>query len=376
LRARSLFQHASIVLGAGLMVMAAGVLPAQAASPAGWRLTATVGAATQGSTGFGDFVVTGRKDAWLGATTFNDTAHSEVPVIEHWNGSSWRQVSLKPPAGFKVLSALGAASSRDVWAFSWDRHVALHWNGVNWKAVTMPTWVIRPAGDGGFDLKVAVFGPHDVLVFSMGAGAYAAHYNGSKWTKMRLPAIAFEVRAVSRQDIWLATNTHGFKIMHWNGRSWRKLTLPRVQVPKGATESVNMLPASGRDSVWLQRTIQRGSSLRTLYWQHWNGKKWSRVYPPHKVAASVLAPDGRGGYWTQAQGPAPAYRNYFYHRSAAGHWTRQAAPGTVTVVPANVLDIARVPGTSELLAVGQATNPASGAVTGGPFLALWQAGKP
>jgi hypothetical protein len=220
---------------------------------------------------------------------------------------------------------------------------------------------------------VAVFGPHDVLAFSLGTGAYAAHYNGTKWTRMRLPAVADDVRAVSRTDIWLQTASG---IEHWNGRSWHKVKLPKVHVPAGSAESVGLLPASGRDSLWLQRTIQKGSSLRTLYWQHWNGKKWSRVYPPSKVAAFTLTPDGRGGYWTEAQGPAPAYRNYFYHRSAAGHWTRQAAPGTATVVPGNVLAVVRVPGTTALLAVGQASDPQSGAVTSGPFLAIWQAGQP
>ena len=376
MRARQLFQHASVALGAGLMVLAAGVAPARAASVPSWRLTATPGATAPGTTGFDGLVVTGPRDAWLGASGFNDSTHKSMPVIERWNGSSWRQVSLTPPAGFKVISAIGAASSRDAWAFSWDRHVALHWNGVAWKSVTMPTWVIRPARDGGYDLTVAVFGPRDVLVFSSGAGAYAAHYNGRKWTRMRLPAAASEVRAVSRTDIWLTTNSHGFKLRHWNGRSWRTLTLPRVQVPKGATETVGMLPATGHSSVWLQRIIQQGSSLRTLFWQHWNGKKWSRVYPPHTADAFGLTPGGHGTFWAGATGPAPAYRTYLYHRWAAGHWTRQAAPGTAAVSPASVLDIARVPGTAAMLAVGQATDPASGSITGGPFLAIWQAGRP
>ncbi len=358
-----------MVAASGVLVMAGGMLPAQASSAAGhWRLTGTIGATSSWPVSFTNLVATGKHDAWLAGTANNSGPGGLKPLVEHWNGSSWRKMSITAPASFTAITGLGAASSKDAWAFTRNSKVALHWNGVTWKDMTIPSWLIRMGGDGTIGAtSVNVFSPSDVLVFSEGSAHYAGRYNGHAWSKFSLPGAASAVQAASRDDIWIeaapSQSSHKYFLARWNGHAWHRLAIPGPKPASGGGEF--LAAASGPDNVWLQRN----NATRTQYWQHWNGKNWTRMRPPSGQNLAGLVPDGHGGFWAEGSGAAPAYRTYFWHRSG-GHWTRQPAPGSAAAQIGNIQDIVRVPGTTTALAVGQATHAKYG-----PFLALWQVGR-
>jgi hypothetical protein len=359
-----------LVAAAGALTLSVGVLPAQA-SPAAvrWQLTHTIGATSSWPVSFTNLVATGKHDAWLAGTANNSGPGGLKPLVERWNGSSWRKMQITAPVSFTAITGFGAASSKDAWAFTENSKVALHWNGVAWKTMAIPSWLLPELGGGGIDVTeatVQILSPADVLVFNDGVGHYAGRYNGSTWSKFKLPGVATGVRVVSRDDIWIEAApspvSNKFFLAHWNGHAWHRLGIPGL----GAHGGYAFLDwASGPANLWLARIGTKG----TQYWQHWNGKTWSRRYPPRGQALASLVPDGHGGFWSEGTGPAPAHRSYFWHW-AAGHWTRQLVPGTASVQNGSIEGIVRLPGTTTMLAAGQANNAKYG-----PFLAIWQNGR-
>jgi hypothetical protein len=85
-------------------------------------------------------------DAWAVGQFRNTTPGKDVPMVFHWNGSSWSNVAGIPDPGSSTtrLLAVKAFSTSDVWAvgFTTNAHresLVLHWNGVSWSRITTPT---------------------------------------------------------------------------------------------------------------------------------------------------------------------------------------------------------------------------------------------
>ncbi len=79
--------------------------------------------------------VASRGNAWAVGGVF--AAGAGHPLIEHWNGGSWRLVPSPAPAG-SVLYGVAATSARNAWAVGTIRtgppraHLTpliVHWNG-------------------------------------------------------------------------------------------------------------------------------------------------------------------------------------------------------------------------------------------------------
>jgi hypothetical protein len=345
-------------------VLAAGLLPAQAASGPGWQLTLKVGGSTAVTHPDG-LVATSRHDAWSlwqACTTGCDRAGTAV--LEHWNGTTW---SRRRPAGLQKLRApvaVGASSYRDVWVFggqygSRDKSTAaLHFNGHAWSRHSVPSWVIRRNDGGDQRASAAAFGPRDVWVFSMAGGlgrGLAGRYNGHRWVRVRMPFTPFEVSAVSRSDIWaLAPGGSGSELMHWNGRNWSSRNVP-LTLSSGKIRSTASLTATGPRSAWMLADVAGpGSAPDTGSLLHWNGKSWRSSTVPG-TDLSYLAPDGHGGWWTTSS-PVTSDRRlgFFLHRNN-GRWTRHAVPVQQRAAFEDFADLRRVPGTTSVLAAGQLT---------------------
>jgi len=154
-------------------------------------------------------------DVWAvgGQAGIRDQASATVPLIEHWNGTSWSIVPV-PKAALGVLESVSAASASDVWAVgagqqSGQSTVALHFDGSSWKLVAVPT----PPGTSG-----ALSG----------------------------------VKALSATDAWAVgesfPNAGGNgKILtdHWNGTSWQVVTAPSVG-GRGALSGLSSVDAAPR----------------------------------------------------------------------------------------------------------------------------------
>lgn len=84
-------------------------------------------------------------DAWAVGT-----ANPTGAQIAHWNGKSWKQVSVSalpsPYGKVYALNAVSASSASNVWAVGSGGNgetIALHWNGKSWKRVRSPNRELR-----------------------------------------------------------------------------------------------------------------------------------------------------------------------------------------------------------------------------------------
>jgi hypothetical protein len=292
---------------------------AKTAKTPGWRVVATVGPDNQAVTG--TVSAGSAKDAWSVWTGTGFTA------VERLVGNHWSRVPLPARLAPYVRSAVafGGDSATDFWLF--DSHSANHvlrFTGAAWTLQPIPSWALpRQSGGGGLSaIRTAVFGPGNVWVFGLDAGAYAAHYNGRGWAKVRLPAVPDEVSAVSPDDIWAL---HGNVAWYWNGRKWTPNKIPRAA--GNPPQSFGNLTVTGPGSAWVWRTILVPGPPTEVDVLHWNGTSWRQAAAstPADLIDSV-APDGSGGLWATGVDINPGGFNLFYHLTG-GRW-REVAPPT------------------------------------------------
>jgi hypothetical protein len=314
----------SVTAGHSVTVVSAATITAiqnQTTAPAtpGWRVITAIGPYNQNVAG--TLTANSAKDAWSVWTGTHFTA------VERLTGTKWTRVPLPAELTAYARSAVafGGDSASDFWLFSSHRTTeALRFTGTKWALAPIPAWVLRHrSGGGALTASTAVLGPGNVWVFSLGAGAYAAHYNGRSWAKVKLPATPDEVSTVSAGDIWALA---GSAALHWNGRTW---TTSKIPAAAGRPpESFGRLSASGPRSAWVLRTIAIPGPRTDAQVLHWNGTNWRVAAGTPADIVDSLVPDGSGGLWATGLDINPGGFSNFYHL-ANGHWTTISPPGGV-----------------------------------------------
>jgi hypothetical protein len=314
------------------------------ASSPGWRVVATIGPKDGQTTGM--LTATNSKLAWSVWKGTNFTA------VEIWIAGAWQRIAL--PARFdsyvRSAVAFGGENDSDFWLF--NSHVktqALRWTGATWKLQTIPSWVVQGGNSG---VSAAVFGPGNVWVFSLGAGAFAAHYNGLGWTKVKLPAVPTDVTGLDAGDIWaLAAQVNKAFALHWNGRTWSKTIIPgTAHIPDG----FGPLVATGPKNAWAWRTELLPGPHTVADVLHWNGTSWKKVAGTPADIVNSAAPDGAGGLWASGVDVNPGGFDLFYHL-AGGHWTQVSPPVSVWNHAPEYLTW--IPGTRSLWGVANGLTP-------------------
>ena len=303
----------------------AGKAPAKApgattARTPGWRVVAAIGPYNEAVTG--SVSADSATDAWSVWTGTDFTA------VEHLTGTRWSRVPL--PAALtgyaRSAVAFGGDSATDFWLFnSRSPTRVLRFDGAKWTLQPIPGWVLqRRSGGGGPSVSAAVFAPDDVWVFGLDADAYAAHYDGRGWAKMRLPAAPDAVSAVSPDDIWAL---HGNVAWYWNGEKWTANKIPNAA--GNPPESFDHLSVTGPRSAWVWRTVLVPGSPAEVDQLHWNGTSWRRAgtRTPADLIDSVV-PDGSGGLWATGVDINPGGFNLFYHLTG-GRWKEVSPPSGI-----------------------------------------------
>jgi hypothetical protein len=299
-------------------VVAGKAAAGETAATPGWRVVATIGPYNESVTGTVNAgSATGAWSVWTG-TAFT--------AVERLDGARWSRVPLPAALADYARSAVafGGDSATDFWLFNSrsPTHV-LRYAGARWTLQPIPPWVLqRPPGGGAPSVSAAVFGPDDVWVFGLDAGAYAAHYDGHGWARVRLPAVPDEVSAVSPDDIW---TLHGNVAWYWNGENWTASKIPKAA--GNAPETFDNLSVTGPSSAWVWRTVP---GPRTEVDQlHWNGTSWRRAGAgvPADLVDSV-APDGSGGLWATGADVNRGGSNRLYHLTA-GRWNAVSPPSGI-----------------------------------------------
>ncbi len=89
------------------------------------------------------------QDAW-GVGFARTTGLTFHVLVEHWNGTAWKQVS-QPVSGFdSSLNSVSAISGTDIWAVgeqNLSQTVTEHWNGKTWALVSSPSITANNAQD-------------------------------------------------------------------------------------------------------------------------------------------------------------------------------------------------------------------------------------
>jgi hypothetical protein len=249
------------------------------------------------------------------------------PVIRHWTGKAWTVVTL-PAKVAKAWSAappiqvqIAATSNTNVWAFGNYRGSYLRLSGKRWSIGYLP-------GARSANLieitSAKIFSARDLWAFGAeftvsGKNVpYAAHFNGSKWTGVKVPGTGgvLSVGAVSSRDLWAvvgspatfpATAGSTPRVLRWTASSavWQPATV-QPKLPAGA--QIGTMLAEPNGTVWIGGSVRNGHQGRTEVAARWtpNATAWSVTSLPawaSKAQFSLiqLAPDGRGGIWGVGQ---------------------------------------------------------------------------
>jgi hypothetical protein len=169
------------------------------------------------------------------------------PLIERWTGKAWQLVPVPAPANASSsLNDVVALSASNAWAVGWsvpkgtdeDIPVPLveHWNGHTWRIVPVPH---GPLTHNGSDLRaVTAVSANDI--WAVGGSTIVLHYNGQGWKLVPAPKASRDpevetalnaVSARSARDIWMVgtvgTPSGPHTVTeHWNGTAWSLVPSP------------------------------------------------------------------------------------------------------------------------------------------------------
>jgi hypothetical protein len=240
-------------------------------------------------------------------------AHGARTLVEHWNGRSWSIVpspspSSKHPIPFEEdneLLGVAVVSASNVWAVgSTSKRSEIlahplieHWDGRSWKVVP------SPKTDGGLN-AVSAIAPNDVWAVGGNLGnpdkdAYRIviqHWDGREWRLLQgYPTTGNpELKAVdgtASDDVWMVGVRWGGEnewekalTLHWNGKALSVTAGPRKVVLRG-------IIAFSRSDAWTVGNVT-GSKLQSIdLVRHWNGRGWTIASPTRRWESQLWAVD-------------------------------------------------------------------------------------
>jgi hypothetical protein len=150
-------------------------------------------------------------DIWAAGTEFNEGLHRDnSPVLEHFNGTSWSDVSVPVASPTGGLTDVVDISPTDAYAVTTVGAI-LHWDGTAWTLLNATT----QTGAAVTGSAVAALSPTDVWI----AGNTLDNFNGTTWTSVPVPATTGltpagqtlatpdAAAAVGPGTVWFAGNT-------------------------------------------------------------------------------------------------------------------------------------------------------------------------
>lgn len=195
-------------------------------------------------------------DAWAVGYS-GSVGASAVPLIEHWNGTSWSIAHT--PTGTGVLRGVIALAANDIWAVgendsSYEYASIEQWDGTSWSIIP------SPQVQGRLFSVAQVAGTNQLWAVGDGStGTLIEHWDGSSWSVVASPTIGthddlFGVVALSTTNAW-AVGDHFSKlpehtlIEHWDGLSWHNVINSNI----ATFSAITRIPGTNR--LWTVGTI-------------------------------------------------------------------------------------------------------------------------
>jgi hypothetical protein len=282
-------------------------------------------------------------DCWA-VGSVNNGAQAE---IYRWDGSTWTQVPLKPPApGTSTsLDSVSCASVSLCWAVgllntsSGEKAYALRWNGTQWS----------PGGANLLAYPAAVFCATTTDCWVAGAAAIE-HWNGHGWAQVATPApLASPERpalyCVSSSDCWLTGSKSGLTgtvTGHWHDGAWRNRPTPLKHRFYSYLSGVSCMTAKACLAVGANINDDPANTIS------WNGSAWART-PSAGLNAQPNAVSCRTGLGCMAVGYSTTGFEAFADLWTGSQW---ATPGKTFTTGQSQLAGVSCPTTSDCWAVG------------------------
>jgi hypothetical protein len=377
---------------AGVLVAAAAAAPAGSALAAGgWAI---VTAPPTGQNGVLYSVASSSDtDAWaVGHSNARSNGLLAQPVIDHWNGTAWSQVTA-PATGYSTNwpTAVSASSSSDAWLVGWSEPqrssfvpLAMHWNGTAWSDVSFDGTI------GAIVSGVTDISPADAYAITstptsgtIGYGAdQLTHWNGTSWTEINIPVPAkvitstlYAISADGPDDVWIPASAlvtvssssaaTEYYALHWNGSSWSMVAMPPQ--PAGIFNQFSSVTALSPSNVWAVGEAENettGSIVTTALIEHWNGTAWSVVSSPVTSTGTDLTGvtySSASDVWAVGTDASGTTLTLNWNGSA---WSVVSSPSAG--VDTGLASVATTPGGSTVQAVGT-TYTNSSFTTTNPF---------
>src|ERR1022692_3335642 len=264
-------------------------------------------------------------DCWAVGAIIPEAQNAQpLALAEHWDGSSWSDVSGVQPPGqqVSVLYDVSCVTSSDCWGVGGQQTVLQgndptvlmdQWNGAGWAVATKP-----PIGGMLFSVSC----PAASDCWAVGAtldpvsgdaiGSLAFHWNGSSWTMAAIPVSGqsadqlSSVNCINAIDCWavgtasanpfesdvlpnLLYKSHGAEpwMLHWDGSTWSGSTQADPQSPTGAALTGVTCVAS-TDCWAVGSTMNAAGHFSEPLAEQWDGATWS-VAPTTTANNGALA---------------------------------------------------------------------------------------
>jgi hypothetical protein len=163
------------------------------------------------------------------------TTTKDAPLIEHWNGTKWVIVAAPHVQGanFVTLEGVGAVDANNIWAAGFAevghgiKPVIDHWNGTSWKKSP------APAGLPSKTYLTSIGATSSTSVYAGGysqvsghSQAFVLYSNGTSWTSeaMATPGTSSLILGVGAipggsQGV-VGTRDGVATVLHYNGPDW------------------------------------------------------------------------------------------------------------------------------------------------------------
>jgi hypothetical protein len=393
---RAGFILAAAMLAGGASAVAAG--PAALAAPHA-PARAPVGRAALASASAADtagqlhaVAAVSSRDVW--AVGCARLCNGPGSLILHWNGTTWSKVASPDPSpGLDTLTGVSVVSADDVWAVGYGCTKAncdaagnvyddliLHWNGTKWFTVASPdpsttqNELFGVTAVSATDVWAAGAEVPNILGAAPMTDTLILHWNGTKWSTVSSPNVAFAantlygVDANSATSAWAVGNecdffacpypgvSTGTLILHWNGKTWSKVSSPN---PGEFNNVLFGVSAVTPDDAWAVGDTSATSpgGVQSLV-VHWNGTKWSRVASPNPgsqfndLQAVSAASAGDIQAAGNQLGPDLPYTTLTEHWNGTA-WSAVASPNGIITKPfVNFLSGISAISCSDAIAVG------------------------
>ena len=249
-------------------------------------------------------------DSCTAAGYYLDSAGAGHPLAEQWNGTAWSIEPTPAPAGsvnsgLFAISCPAANSCTAVGATKdsagTETPVAESWNGTTWQVQTVPV----PAGST-FSEFLAVSCSSALACTAGGTSsnssfqtsALAERWNGTAWQIQPTPAITgssgaeFDGVSCSTSQSCVAAGTSftqaGNEVMlaeAWNGSTW---SVQAAKTPRAAESNLLAVSCSAPDACFAVGSYDLINGTGGVLADYWDGTSWQLHFPP-KPAGSPVA---------------------------------------------------------------------------------------